>query len=34
MGVKLGLSYPGRNAGWRCSRIRCWGRYFELSVKK
>ena len=30
MGVKLGLSYWGRNVGWGW-RIGCWGRYLGLS---
>ena len=30
MGVKLGLSYWGRNIGWGCSRIRCWKRNLGL----
>jgi hypothetical protein len=30
MGVKLGLSHWGRNMGWGCSRIGCWGGYLGL----
>jgi len=29
-GVKLGRSHGGRNTGWRCSRIGCWGRYLGI----
>jgi len=29
MGVKLGLSYRGRNIGAGCLRIGCRGRYFR-----
>jgi len=30
MGVKLGCSYWGRNVGWGCLRIGCWGEYLGL----
>jgi hypothetical protein len=28
VGVELGLSHWGRNIGWGCSRIGCWGGYW------
>ena len=30
LGVKLGLSHWGRNVGWGCLRIGCWGEYLGL----
>jgi hypothetical protein len=30
MGVKICLSHWGRNIGWGCSRIGCWGGYLFL----
>jgi hypothetical protein len=33
MGVKLGLTNWGRDAGWGCSRIGYWGRYEGISGK-
>ena len=30
MGVKLGRSHWGRNVGWGCLRIGCWGEYLGL----
>jgi len=30
MGVKLGRSYWGKNAGWGCLRMVCWGEYLGL----
>jgi len=30
MGVKLGRSRWGRNVGWGCLRIGCWGEYLGL----
>ena len=31
-GVKIFLSYKGKNISWRCSRIRvgCWGRWLDV----
>lgn len=31
MGVKLGPSHWGRNTGWSCSRIGCWGKHLGLT---
>jgi len=33
MGVKLGRSYWGKDTGWRCWRIRCWGRLTGNEVR-
>jgi hypothetical protein len=30
MGVKHGRWHWGRNAGWGCLRIGCWGKYLDL----
>jgi hypothetical protein len=30
MGVKLGHRHCGRNVGWGCFRIGCWGEYLGL----
>ena len=30
MGVRLGRSHWGRNIGWSCFRIGCWGKYLGL----
>jgi len=32
-GVKLFLSHWGKNIGWGCLRIGCWGRYLDLKGK-
>jgi len=34
MSVKHYLLHWGRNIGWGCSRIECWGRYVGLRVAK
>ena len=32
--MKLGLSHSGKNTGWGCSRIGCWGSYWDIREKR
>ena len=33
-GVKLGLLHWGKNIGWGCWRVECWGGYLGVSERK
>ena len=32
--MKLGPSHSGKNTSWGCSRIGCWGSYWDLREKR